>query len=90
MSSSKRTITDKLAKYDAKGQLTCIVCQAVVSHDALWKAHVLGKEHAAAIERLKEKKRAQDAKQAPPAAAAPQPVTKYVYDGGNRFESLLD
>lgn len=64
-------ITDRLARYDAKGNLSCLVCKTAIAHDALWKAHVLGREHAQAIERLREKKAAASAPAsaiAPPAA----------------------
>jgi hypothetical protein len=76
-------ITDRLARYDAKGSLSCLVCKTAIAHDALWKAHVLGREHAQAIERLREKKAAASASAlagatAPPAAAAARYACMYV------------
>jgi zinc finger protein 830 len=70
MSAGSRTITDRLARYDAAGNLTCLVCKTSISHDALWKAHVLGKEHLHAIEALKQKK----AQSAPAAASVARPA----------------
>jgi hypothetical protein len=72
---SAMPITDRLARYDAKGALSCLVCKTAIAHDALWKAHVLGREHAQAIERLREKKAAASA---PAGAIAPPAAARYL------------
>ena len=37
-------ITDRLAKYDASGQLSCAICKTAVQ-PAAWTAHTQGKQH---------------------------------------------
>jgi len=42
---SATRITDKLARYDAVGQLSCAICKQVIGSEALWTTHIASKQH---------------------------------------------
>lgn len=53
MKETKTKLNSPLAKYNAAGQLTCILCSAVVKNELVWPAHVNGKLHKENVVNLK-------------------------------------
>lgn len=58
----QRRIESPIAKYNAVGQLTCIICNQVVKSELVWNAHINSKSHLDAKNQLKMKLVAEQAK----------------------------
>lgn len=59
---SSKKIESPIAKYNAAGQLTCIICNQVVKSELVWNAHINSKSHLEAKNQLKMKLVAEQAK----------------------------
>ena len=53
MKETKSKINSPLAKYNSAGQLTCILCNAIVKNELVWPAHANGKLHKDNVANLK-------------------------------------
>ncbi|XP_065335488.1 zinc finger protein 830 [Cloeon dipterum] len=76
LTQSVKKIESPLAKYSARGQLSCILCDAPVKNEGLWTAHLASKEHLANIAAAKRKKAEAEKRTAPPATFAVPPEKK--------------
>ena len=74
-----KKIESPLAKYNSAGQLTCVVCNAVVKSEMVWTAHINGKQHKEKVAALKKLKQPAE----PPQFAKPQAVSGAVKRKGD-------
>ncbi|GLH10996.1 Coiled-coil domain-containing protein 16 [Gryllus bimaculatus] len=76
LSEAPKKIESPLAKYSAKGELTCIVCDSVVRSEAVWTVHINSKQHRENIAKLKRKREPEPPAPVPPVTfkrPAPEP-----------------
>ncbi|XP_059487865.1 zinc finger protein 830 [Neocloeon triangulifer] len=66
-----KKIESPLARYTAKGQLCCVLCDAPVKSEGLWTTHLASKEHLANITAAKRKKSEAEKRPASSTFAAP-------------------